>query len=852
MSPTKVYAGLSESEVQERQKKFGYNELPSADHSSPWRIFFGVVREPMFILLFTCGTIYIALGDKGEGFMLLASVFIVVYISFFQQRKTEKALVAMRELSAPRALVIRGSLEKRIAGREVVNDDIIILQEGDRVCADAVVLQAINLKIDESILTGESFPVRKTEQPVVPSKAEDTLTEETCVYSGTLIVQGTGIARVLTTGAKTRFGAIGKLLDEVKKVPTLLQKETTQIIKIFSIVGFILCTVVTVMYGILHGNWIYGILAGLSLAIAMLPEEFAIVLTIFTTLGAWRMSKKNVLTREPAAIETLGAVTVLCADKTGTLTKNKMSIQKLFSNGTYFSCTEKVPDELPEKFHSLVEYAILSSQQKPFDPMERAILSLGELRLSGTEHFHSGWKIEKEYPLSNELLAISHVFKKPDSNDFIVATKGSPEAILDLCQFNPEERKTLSQQVTAMASEGLRILGVARASFSQLHLPESQRDFKFEFLGLIGLQDSLRESIKNDLRECYAAGVRVIMITGDYPITAQYIARSMGLKNSEEVIAGPALKLMDEKELLERIKTTNIFARVNPEQKLQIVNALKKNGEVVAMTGDGVNDAPSLKAANIGIAMGQRGTDVAREAASLVLLDDNFSSIITAIRMGRKIYDNIKKAMVYVFAVHIPIAGLAVMPILYPQLPLILLPLHIAFLELIIDPTCSLIFEAEEEEKEIMNHAPRGVSERVLSARRILLGSMQGFIVTLVTAMVCLIAFLLKRSEDEIRALTYTTLIIANLGLILINRSWTSTLAESIKKHNPAVKWVLIGVTSFLILALYLPTLRKLFHFDLLHADDLLICLFAGIISVGWFEIVKIFRKNKASPQNPK
>ncbi|GHN02668.1 ATPase [Cytophagales bacterium WSM2-2] len=841
----KKLTGLNEADVAERLRKFGFNELPSAGRSSPWQILFRVVREPMFIFLLSCGSIYIALGDKGEGFMLLSSVLLVVYISFFQQRKTENALAALRKLSAPRALVIRNGIEKRIAGRDVVKDDIILLHEGDRVCADAIVLQATNLKVDESILTGESFPVSKSEQSNAGSKKNDSSIESTSVYSGTLIVQGTGMARVTSTGISTRIGIIGKLLDNVRKVPTLLQQETTRIIKVFSVVGLILCIIVTITYGLLHGNWIYGILAGLSLAIAMLPEEFAIVLIIFTTLGAWRMSKRNVLTREPAVIETLGAVTVLCADKTGTLTQNRMSIQKLYSQGECFTVNDESRDALPGKFSQLIEYGILSSQQSPFDTMEKAILSFGKLTLAGTKHLHSDWKIEKEYPLTHEFLSMSRAFKEPSSDSFVIAAKGSPEAIISLCHLDKEESDVLNRQIALMASDGMRILGVAKALFTQADLPESQHNFNFEFIGLLGFQDPLRDTIKSDLLDCYAAGVRVIMITGDYPITAQYIARSMGLKNPEEVITGSALKLMDKSALSEKIKTVNIFARVSPEQKLQLVNALKGNGEVVAMTGDGVNDSPSLKAANIGIAMGQRGTDVAREASALVLLDDNFSSIVTAIRLGRKIYDNIKRAMVYVFAVHIPIAGLALIPVVFPQIPLILLPLHIAFLELIIDPTCSLIFEAEEEGKGIMNRAPRKVTERVLGRSEFLLGALQGLTVTLITGLVCLVAFMLKRPEEVIRAMTFTTLVVANIGLILINRSWTETLNESILKKNPALKWVVIGVTGFLFMVLYTPLPRKLFHLDFLPPQDIAICFFAGIASVVWFEIVKIVRKKK-------
>ncbi|HLG34312.1 MAG TPA: cation-translocating P-type ATPase [Bacteroidia bacterium] len=846
MKPEKKYQGLTSEQAQQNFKRHGFNELPASKSKSVFSIIVDVVKEPMFILLISCGTLYILLGDTGEGLMLMASVIIIIAITFYQQRKTERALEALRELSSPRALVIRDGEEKRIAGREVVPGDLIVLQEGDRVCADAIVLESLNLKIDESLLTGESAAVRKSEwdgkqEFVFPSGENSPF-----AWSGTMIIHGHGIAKVECTGINTQFGKIGKSLEEVKEEPTLLQQETGRIVKTFSILGFGVCIFLIIVYGITRNDWLHGILAGLSLAMAMLPEEFAVVLTIFMALGAWRMSKKNVLTRKPASIETLGAVTVLCADKTGTLTENRMTVKKLFTDGKYFDLKLNSDAVLPEDFHSLIEYAILASQRNPFDPMEKAFLKLGELKLSGTEHLHSDWQLEKEYPLSAELLAMSHVFRSPGKNEYVIAAKGSPEAIADLCHLSKENVRELEKNISLLASEGLRVLGIARAIFSLPELPGQQHDFNFSFIGLIGLEDPLRETIAADLLSCYEAGIRVIMITGDYPVTAQNIARSMGLKNPEQIISGYELNEMNEPELREKIRTTNVFARVVPEQKLMIVNALKDNGEIVAMTGDGVNDAPALKAAHIGIAMGQRGTDVAREASALVLLDDNFSSIISAIKTRRRIYNNMQKAMGYIFSVHLPIAALTLIPVLFFQLPMILFPLHIAFLELIIDPASALIFEGEEEEKNIMKLPPRKTSEPVFGIRRIIISSLQGLIVVAVTLSVFLIALHLQRPEDEIRALTFTTLIVANIGLILINRSWTRTIVETFREKNPSVKYVIGGALAFLFAVLYIPFLRKLFHFEALHAADLLICLAAGTVSILWFEFMKIMRRKTA------
>jgi Ca2+-transporting ATPase len=843
----KKIQGLSDAEAAQRLQRAGYNELPSSKPKPVLRIIAEVVKEPMFILLVACATLYISLGDLGEGFMLLASVIIIISITFYQEKKAERALDALRDLSSPRALVIRNGQENRIAGREVVVDDIVILQEGDRVPADAIVLDSLNLKIDESLLTGESVSVRKSNwdgksQFVFPSGEDSAF-----VYSGTMIVRGYGAARVVATGSTTQMGRIGKSLQGVKDEPTLLQKETRRIVKTFSVLGLGTCVLIILVYGITRGDWLSGILSGLSLAMALLPEEFAVVLTIFMAMGAWRMSQKNVLTRRPASIETLGSVTVLCADKTGTLTHNKMTVEKLFANGRSCRVSETNQEELEENFHALVEYSILASQRNPFDPMERAILKLGNIKLGRSEHLHDDWELVREYPLSSQLMAMSHVLKAPGKNEYVIAAKGSPEGVADLCHFDDDALGELKKNVTAFASEGLRVLGVARAIFQRTSLPEEQHDFKFEFIGLVAMDDPLRETIAEDLRSCYDAGIRVIMITGDYPVTAQNIAGRMGLKNLGQVITGTQLSEMNVLELRDKIRTANIFARVLPEHKLMIVNALKENGEIVAMTGDGVNDAPALKSAHIGIAMGQFGTDVAREASSLVLLDDNFSSIISAIRMGRRIYDNMQKAMAYIFSVHIPIAGLTLIPVFFPGIPIILFPLHIAFLELIIDPASSLIFEGEEEEKGIMNRLPRKASAPVFGIKKILISSFQGLMVLIISFAVLFIAQWMHRPENEVRALTFTTLVIANLGLILINRSWTRNILEILKQKNSAVKWVLAGAVLFLSIVLYVPAMRSIFHFDFLHLNDLLICLSAGVASIVWFEGAKFFKKKMIS-----
>jgi len=833
--------GLAEAEARKRLEEFGYNELPSSKKRSLFAIAFDVVREPMFLLLVACGAIYLVLGDVQEAVMLLGFVFVVMGITLYQEQKTERAIEALRDLSSPRALVIRDGREKRIAGREVVVGDVIVLHEGDRVPADAMMLSCVNLSVDESLLTGESVPVRKMASENPERIGRPGGDDQPFVYSSTLVVQGHGVAEVKGTGLQTEIGKIGKALETVEQEQTLLQKETGRLVRNLSFLGLSLCVMVIVIYGLTRSDWLQGILAGITLAMATLPEEFPVVLTIFLALGAWRMSQKNVLTRRVPAVETLGSATVLCVDKTGTLTQNRMSVKKMSVENRFFDVPSGGKSDLPEDFHELVEFSILASQRDPFDPMEKAIHQLGDRYLAQTEHLHQDWTLVHEYTLSKKLLALSHVWKSPDGVDYEIAAKGAPEAIADLCHLDPKSLVALSGRIAFLAGEGLRVLGVARARFKQTSLPGQQHDFEFEWLGLIGLADPIRVTVPEAIRECEAAGIRVVMITGDYPGTAMNIARQIGLRPNDLCLTGPELDRMSEEELRLKVRDVNIFARTVPEQKLQLVKALKANGEIVAMTGDGVNDAPALKAAHIGIAMGGHGTDVARESASLVLLDDDFSSIVKAVQMGRRIFDNIKKAMAYIFAIHVPIAGMSLLPVVF-QWPLVLLPVHIVFLELIIDPSCSVVFEMEPEESGVMRRPPRKTRELLFGRRLVWLSVLQGLSVLLIVFAVYRSAMMRGLNENEVRTLTFTTLIIANLGLIMTNRSWTRTITDTLRSPNPALWWVIGGALAFLGLVLYVPFLQKLFHFALLHTTDILICLAAGFVSIAWFEVLKAMR----------
>ena len=836
--------GLSENEAAARLRKDGPNELPSAKPRSLLAISMELLREPMLLLLVGAGGVYLLLGELRDSLVLLVSIFVVLGISLYQRQKTERALEALRDLSSPRALVIRDGREKRIAGREVVLGDMVVLSEGDRVPADGVVLLCVSLSIDESLLTGESVPVRKSASTGEKSTGRPGGDDLPYVFSGTMVVQGHGVAEIRATGTRTELGKIGTTLETLAPEETSLKKEVGRLVKVLATLGLSVCGLIAILYGLTRGKWLDGLLVGITMAMALLPEEFPVVLTIFMALGAWRIAQKRVLTRQASAIEALGAATVLCVDKTGTLTQNRMSVQRLFTSGQYLSIIDHNRDPLPKEFHELLEFSILASQRKPFDPMDIAFQQFGERYLAGSEHLHTEWVLAREYPLSPKLLAVSRAWSVRGQSGFVVAAKGAPAAIAELCRLSPARAEEVKRHAETMAREGLRILGVAKARFQGEPLPDDPHVFPFEFLGLVGLADPVRNEVAAVIQECYRAGIRVVMITGDFAGTAQSIAGQVGLVSREGVITGPELDRMNDEELRRRVASTNIFARVVPGQKLRLIEALKANGEIVAMTGDGVNDAPALKSAHIGIAMGGRGTDVAREAADLVLLDDAFSSIVQAIHLGRRIYDNLKKAMSYILAVHVPIAGLALFPVLL-RWPLVLLPVHVVLLELIIDPACSVAFEAEPEEAGLMERPPRDPKQAFFSRKTLLLSLLQGTSVLFIVMGVFVVARMRGEPETNVRALTFTTLIVANLALILANRSWNRIILATLRSPNPALWWIVTGSLGVLGLVLYVPFARELFRFSMLHGNDLLICLAAGLVSVLWFEALKMVTRGR-------
>ena len=827
--------GLSNAQAQARLVRDGPNALAQAKAHGALHVLREVLTEPMFLLLVACGAIYLALGDRNEALMLLGFVVVVIAITYFQQRRTERSLTALRGMASPRALVLRGGCVVRIPGCDLVCGDRVVLSEGDRVPADMVLLESSNLMVDESLLTGESAPVHKW-LATAPDEADaDNLQR---LFSGTLVTQGNAQAQVVATGARSALGRIGASLAAIATQSTPVQREMQRVVRRVATVGLALASVLALSYGWTTGDGLRGLLAGLTLAMAILPEELPVVLTIFMGLGAWRLARETVLARSIPAIELLGATTVLCVDKTGTLTANRMAVRKLWCDDAEFDTVQQKADPLQEELHGLLEYAVLASHRQAFDPMETAIGEAGQHLLAGTEHLHADWTLVNDYPLSREMLAMSRVWQSPDRRERLIAAKGAPEAIVDLCHLDAGRSAAIATQVARLARVGLRVLGVAQATFHAELLPDNQHDFEFRFLGLLALEDPLRPDVPQAIAQCHRAGIRVVMVTGDHPATALSIARQAGLPVGAGAMTGTELAALDDAALRPRLAETNIFCRVQPDQKLRLVQAFQAGGDVVAMTGDGVNDAPALKAADIGVAMGARGTDVAREAADLVLLTDDFSSLVQAVRYGRRVFANLRKAIVFVVAVHVPIVGLSLLPVALGW-PLLLLPVHVLFLQLIIDPTCSIVFEAEALEPNAMDVAPRDPGARLFDAQVLTRGLLQGAGLLLLLVGVYAVTRATTASDDMARALTFMVLVLSNLGVIHVNRTWGATVWGVRVSPNRAFVWIGVLTLALLAAVMGIPTLRSLFAFALPPAPLLLAGLGAVAAAVAWCALVK-------------
>jgi len=786
--------GLTSAEAAARLAAEGPNALPVPGRHGLAAIALGVLREPMFLLLLAATGIYLVLGDVHEAMVLGASIVGVIAITVTQERKAERALEALRDLSSPRAMVLRDGDRKRIAGRDVVRGDLLILAEGDRVPADARLLEAADLTADESLLTGESLPVDK--------RAGD------AVFSGTLLVRGQGRAEVTATGPHSEIGRIGASLATLQPGKTALERETSRVVRLVAAFAIALCLVLVVVYALARGDWLGGVLGGLTLAMALLPEEFPVVLTVFLALGAWRISQRDVLTRRMPAIEMLGAATVLCVDKTGTLTENRMTVT-----------------DTPQ---AVVDLAALACELDLFDPMEKAIVAAAGPQALGVRR---AWRLERDYPFSDSFLAMCHAWRSPQGGR-LIAIKGAPETVLALCG-----RMDAMDEVHAAANVGLRLLAVAEADWEGTPL-EDPRRYPFRFAGFVRLADPLRASVPEAVAQCRRAGIRVVMITGDFPGTARHIARQAGIE-ADEALGGEDLAAMDDAALAAAVRRVNVFARVRPEQKLRLVQAYRAAGEVVAMTGDGVNDAPALKAAHIGIAMGSRGTDVAREAAALVLLKDDFGSIVHTVRLGRRIYENIRNAMRYLVSVHVPIAGMAFLPVAFGG-PLFLLPVHVVFLEFVIDPACTLVYEAERTEAGAMERPPRDPREPLFNLA--MLGSSLALGASMLAAVFAAYWWALDsgRSEAAARTIAFAAIVLSNLALLFATRSRTRTVLATLFKPNAALWGITLGALAALAAAIYVPAAAGIFRFAPLGAAELGVAAGAALAGVAWVELLKL------------
>ncbi len=814
--------GLSEREAALLLSKFGLNELPAEKKGSLFDSAVKVVREPMILLLILAGVISFVLAERVDGMLLISTVFIIIGISLFQERRTETALSALRSLSAPQALVIRSGKRIRIPTKEVVPGDLIQLLEGDRVPADAEIIDLKYLVLDESLLTGESVPVTKN------------LGDQ--VFTGTLVVRGHGIAIVRTTGKSTELGRIGSSLSGMKEQLTRLQLSISRIVKGIGIGALLTVTFVIAVYGVTRGNWLEGALAGIAVAMALIPEELPVILTIFMTLGAWRMTKVGVIVRRTATIEALGSVTVLCVDKTGTLTKNEMKIEELkLLNGDTWNASSAINPE----FEELISIGSLATPTVAFDPMDLAFKTLE------TSNRLASYKSLSEIPLSKERLIYTHVWQK--ENRVIVAAKGAPEHIARICGLNETQLNSFHDLVATSASHGFRVIAVAKMELSESEFRTKKIDeIGLQFLGFSLLRDPIRDGVPDAINLCRAAGIRTIMITGDHPATAIAVANEIGIPSSS-FMTGEILSQASDSDLREKVKSVSIFARVTHDHKLRLINALKTNGEIVGMTGDGINDAPALRAADIGIAMGGRGTDVAREASDMIITDDNFVSIVSGIKRGRTIFSNIKKAIIYVIAIHVPIFGMAIIPILNPLWPLVFLPALIAFHEIVIDPAASIVYEVEQSDPEIMNQKPRAATASLISRLDFLYSVLQGLSVFALVAIIYFVSLGNGSSDNRVRSLTFGTLLISNVILIMINRSRDLTIYRTVFKiKNVAAPWIALLAISILLILINVRVFREAFDLELLAIRDYLILAGLSYLSLCWTDLRKLLISAKA------
>ncbi len=820
--------GLSSEQARLRLLELGPNDLGPGRGRSVIAIVLETLREPMFLLLIAAAIIYAVMGDLGEGLFLLGGAGAAIGLVIFQEARSEQALKALQQLAQPEARVLRDGAECRVPSHEIVPGDIVLAGEGERLTVDGLLVAGHVLSVDESVLTGESAPVNKTPCQVACEVDEDVQPGSGAahqVFAGTLIVRGQAVIRASRTGARSALGRIGSSLAGIEFDRTPLQQSTSRLIGYLSLIALTFCGLVAATYGLLGGDWLGGALAGITVAIALIPEEFPMVLAIFLALGAWRLATHKVLVRRSAVIETLGGATVLCADKTGTLTENRMQVARLWTQDGEQVVSADGNVSVPVR--ELVQIEALASAVRPVDPMDRAVRALsGASALTATG---VASEPERAWPLNPNLLAVVQLWQMPDGTR-LAAAKGAPEAVFRLCRLAPDQAARMTGIVESYAGLGLRVLGVASARLEG-RVFEDPLLGDFRFAGLIGFIDPLRAEVPQALQEARRAGIKVVMITGDHPTTAMAIAAAAGIDTAAGFMVGSEIEELPFDVLCSKLKTVRVFARIAPEQKLRIVQALRQDGQIVAMTGDGVNDAPALEAAHIGVAMGQRGTDVAREAADLVLLNDSFASIVGAVRLGRRIFSNLRRAITYIIAIHVPIAGLALLPLLL-GLPPMLFPMHIVLLELVIDPTCALVFEAEPSDRKAMQRPPRRSGELLFGRRELVLAFAQG--VGLLAADLALYWSLLTvggADEPAARGAAFIALVVGNLMLALTD----SAASGRIFAPHRRVFWAITaGVAVVLAVVFTIEPVSAIFSVERPGAGLLALAVGTGLAGGGW------------------
>jgi Ca2+-transporting ATPase len=827
MHETVYFTGLSDKEVELNRLKYGANITNKKEKNPFWSVLLDVVSEPLFIILTCTAFIYFLLGEYNEGIIMIVALCFISVISLYQESKSRNAVNSLKKLASPYAKVIRNGVIIKIDSEDLVINDLMVVEDGNIVPADANILKSNDFSVNESILTGESLAVTK-----------DLIAPNNIIFQGSTIMSGSSISKVIAIGKQTELFKIGQSLQDIETSKTSLQLQIKSFVRSMVLIGLIAFVIVCAINYYLSQDFFHSLLHGLTLAMSVLPEEIPVAFSTFMALGAYHLYKKGVIAKSPHTVETLGAATVICVDKTGTITENKMQLSAIydFKNDIIYDYTKD-----PFSYNEVLKYALWASETEPFDHMEKSIHKV-YAEVAPIDK-RSLFFLIHEYPLGGSPPIMTHVFSDKKSTH-IIAVKGGVEGVLNQSKLSIEQKNDIQNKTKDFALKGSRVLAVAKSNHDINKLPDSQHEFEFDFIGLIAFYDPPKSNMKVILNQFYEAGINVKMITGDYPETALSIANQINFKNNKIVITGDEVMQMNDSQLSENVKAINIYARMFPEAKLRVIEALKSNGEVVAMTGDGVNDAPALKAAHIGIAMGLRGSEVAKAAASLVLMDDDLNHMVDAVAYGRRIYENLKKAIQYIISIHIPIILIVTLPLLFFwKYTGIFSPVHVVFLELIMGPTCSIVFENEPIEAGSMQKSPRKMSTTFFSFRELSLSISQGLIITITCLSLGYYFMMQNASEAQVRTIIYTTLIFSNLFLTLANRSFYYSVLTTLQYKNKLIPIILAISLFVLFLSIYQPTIQNIFEFEALKIRDLILCFFTAFIGVLWIEFYKLFKR---------